>query len=62
MTQERCFIFKMSTTALGSGVNIMQRMDPANTGDLKHSWVCFDHVHRIDVGWHTMENMYMITL
>lgn len=51
---ERCFIFKMSTTSLGSGVDIVECMDANGDGDLWYSWVCFDHVHRIESGWITM--------
>ena len=53
-TTERCFIFKMSTTGPGSGIDIVQRMDKDGNGDLYQAWVCFDHVHRVDTGWHTM--------
>ena len=51
---ERCFIFKMSTTGPGSGIDIIRRMDKDGNGDLHQAWVCFDHVHRVDTGWHTM--------
>lgn len=53
-SDERCYLFKMSTTGPGSGVDIVNRMDAAGDRDLRHSWVCFDHVHRVENDWHTM--------
>ena len=49
----RSHIFKMSTTGPGSGVELVNRMRQDGLGDLRHSWVCFDHVRRV-VGWTTM--------
>ena len=53
-SDERCYVFKMSTIGLGSGVEIAHRMDSTGDGDLWHSWVCFDYVYRLENGWHTM--------
>lgn len=50
-TNDRCHIFKMSTTGPASGVELVKRMKPGN--DLERSWCCFDHVHRIKE-WVTM--------
>jgi hypothetical protein len=41
---EPCFLFKMSTHDLGSGVELVTRM---TKGDLKTSWVMFDHIKRM---------------
>ena len=49
----RSHIFKMSTTGPGFGVELVNRMQQDGLGDLRHSWVCFDHVRRV-VGWTTM--------
>lgn len=50
---ERCFVFKMSTTGPASGVDLVNRMRRTGDGDLRRSWVCFDHVRRVQ-GWTTM--------
>ena len=49
----RSHVFKMSTTGPGSGVKLVNRMRQDGVGDLKRSWVCYDHVRRV-VGWTTM--------
>jgi hypothetical protein len=41
---EACFLFKMSTHGFGSGVELVRRM---RKGDLKTSWVMFDHIKRM---------------
>ena len=51
--EDKCFIFKMSTKGQGSGVDLVNRMNRSGEGDLKHSWVHFDHTHRVE-GWATM--------
>ncbi|KAI5055129.1 hypothetical protein GOP47_0030274 [Adiantum capillus-veneris] len=53
-SQERSFIFKMSTTDPDLGVDVVRRMDRDGHGDLQLSWVCFDHLHQIERGRHTM--------
>ena len=50
---KRCHLFKMSTAGPGSGVELVNRMRRDGKGDLRKSWVCFDHVRRV-VGWTTM--------
>ena len=49
----RSHIFKMSTIGPGFGLELVNRMQQDGIGDLRHSWVCFDHVRRV-VGWTTM--------
>ena len=50
-----CFVFKMSTTTgIGSGVDLVNRMRRRELGDLKSSWVHFDHTHRVRGGWVTL--------
>ena len=49
----RSHIFKMSTTGPASGLELVNRMRQDGLGDLRHSWVCFDHVRKV-VGWTTM--------
>ena len=44
-------VFKISTIRLGSGVDLVQRMQP--DGDLCNAWLMFDHVKRVK-GWTTM--------
>jgi hypothetical protein len=39
-----CFLFKMFTHGLGSGVELVRRM---TKGDLKTSLVMFDHIKRM---------------
>ena len=53
MPKTRSHIFKMSTTCPSFGVELVNRMCQDGLGDLRHSWVCFDHVRRV-VGWTTM--------
>ena len=48
---ELAYIFKMSTVGLGSGVDLVQRMQLG--GDLELQWVMFDHVKRIS-HWMTL--------
>lgn len=50
---EVCYIFKMSTQAPASGVDLVNRMRRGSNGDLCHSWVCFNHTHRVKE-WVTM--------
>ena len=50
---EKCYLFKMSTKGPAWGVDLVNSMRRAGTGDLRHAWVHFDHTHRID-GWSTM--------
>ena len=50
---KRCHVFKMSTTGPGSGIELINRMRQDGNGDLRKSWVCFDHVRRV-AGWTTM--------
>jgi hypothetical protein len=45
------FVFKMSEVGPGSGVHLVNRMQPG--GDLKHAWIMFDHVKRVK-NWTTM--------
>ena len=52
--EQRSHVFKMSTSGPGSGVDIVERMRRSGKGDLRHSWVCFDHVKRVTDGWTTM--------
>ncbi len=47
---EPCFLFKMSTQGLISGVELVIRM---TKGDLKTSWVMFDHIKKMH-DWTTM--------
>lgn len=50
---DKCFIFKMSTMGPGSGLDLVNRMRRTGDGDLRSSWVQFDHTHRAK-GWVTM--------
>lgn len=50
---ERCFVFKMSTTGPASGVDLVRRMQRDSNGDLSKAWVQFDHTRRV-TGWTTM--------
>jgi hypothetical protein len=36
------FVFKMFKVGPGSGVHLVNRMQPG--GDLEHTWIMFDHV------------------
>ena len=47
----KSWLFKMSTTGRGSGVDLVRRMQPG--GDLERSWIIFDHVKRVKE-WTTM--------
>ena len=40
---EKCFVFKMSTIGPASGLDLVNRMRRGGFGDLKNSWVQFDH-------------------
>lgn len=51
--EEKCFVFKMSTSGPASGVDLVNRMRRSGDGDLSKSWVLFDHTHRV-YGWSTM--------
>ena len=48
---DKVFIFKMSKVGLGSGVDLVTRMQPG--GDLKHAWFMSDHVKCVH-DWTTM--------
>ena len=48
---EKCFVFKMSTIGPASGIDLVMRC--GGTGDLRFSWVQFDHTCRI-MDWVTM--------
>lgn len=48
---DKVFIFKMSEIGPGSGVDLVQRMQP--TGDLENAWIMYDHVKRVK-GWTTL--------
>ena len=37
----------------GSGIELINKMRQDGNGDLRKSWVCFDHIRRV-VGWTTM--------
>jgi hypothetical protein len=39
---DKVFVFKMSEVGPGSGVHLVNRMQPG--GDLEHAWIMFDHV------------------
>lgn len=45
------YLFKMSTCGVGSGVDLVKRMQPG--GDLENEWVMFDHVKRVKE-WSTL--------
>ena len=47
----KVFVFKMSKVGPGSGVHLVNRMQPG--GDLEHAWIMFDHVKRVK-SWTTM--------
>ena len=46
--EEKCFLFKMSTKGQGSGVDLINRMNQFENGDLKDSWIHFDHTHQVE--------------
>lgn len=46
-----CFLFKMSTIGIRSGLDLVNRMRRSRLGDIKTSWVHFDHTHRVRGGW-----------
>jgi hypothetical protein len=48
---DKVFVFKMSEVGPGSGVHLVNRMQPG--GDLEHVWIMFDHVKRVK-NWTTM--------
>jgi hypothetical protein len=48
---DKVFVFKMSKVGPGSGVHLVNRMQPR--GDLEHAWIMFDHVKRVK-NWTTM--------
>jgi hypothetical protein len=48
---DKVFVFKMSEVGPGSGVHLVNRMQPG--GDLEQAWIIFDHVKRIK-NWTTM--------
>jgi hypothetical protein len=48
---DKVFVFKMSEVGPGSGVDLVNRMQPG--GDLEHAWIMFDHVKRVK-HWTTM--------
>lgn len=50
---ERCFVFKMSTKGPASGVDLVNRMRRDGSGDLRTSWIQFDHTRRV-AEWSTM--------
>jgi hypothetical protein len=41
---EPCFLFKVSTHGYKNGVELVKRM---TEGDLKTSWVMFDHIKKV---------------
>ena len=51
--EKKCFLFKMSTKGQGSRVDLVNRMNIFGNGDLKDSWIHFDHTHQVE-GWSTM--------
>ena len=53
LSNARSHVFKMSIIGPGSGVELVNRMRQDAVGDLRRSWVCFDHVIGV-VGWTTM--------
>jgi hypothetical protein len=42
---DKVFVFKMSEVGPGSGVHLVNRMQPG--GDLEHAWIMFNHVKRV---------------
>jgi hypothetical protein len=44
LQDEPCFLFKMFTHGFRNGVELVKRMIE---GDLKTSWVMFDHIKRV---------------
>jgi hypothetical protein len=48
---DKVFVFKMSEVGPGSGVDLVNWMQPG--GDLEHAWIIFDHVKRVK-NWTTM--------
>jgi hypothetical protein len=49
--QKKVYVFKMLVDGLGSGVDLVKRMQPR--GDLENEWLMFDHVKRVQA-WTTM--------
>jgi len=43
--KEKVYIFKMLTEGLGSGVDLVKRMQVGR--DLQNAWVMFDHIKRV---------------
>jgi hypothetical protein len=48
---DKVFVFKISEVWPGSGVHLVNRMQPG--GDLEYVWIMFDHVKRVK-NWTTM--------
>jgi hypothetical protein len=49
--KDKVYVFKMLEDGLGSGVDLVKRMQPG--GDLEKAWLMFDHVKRVKE-WTTM--------
>jgi hypothetical protein len=43
--KDKVYVFKMLVDRLGSGVDLVKRMQPG--GDLENAWFMFDHVKRV---------------
>ena len=50
-SKDKLFVSKMSTDLPGSGVELVKKMQVG--GDMKNSWIMFDHVKRLK-DWTTM--------
>lgn len=50
--KDKVYLFKISEEGLGSGVNLVRRMQSG--GDLQNSWCMFDHIKRVK-GWTSMD-------
>jgi hypothetical protein len=48
---DKVFVFKMSKVGLGSGADLVKRVQPGE--DLENAWMMFDHVKRVRQ-WTTM--------
>jgi hypothetical protein len=57
---EKVFVDKMSEVGPGSGVHLVNRMQPG--GDLQDAWIIFDHVKRIKhwttMAYHVYDSVY----